>query len=49
MTWKSIIVAFARCEVTATYNCIGGYSLSAKGAIAVIAVLIFAVMAIQCV
>jgi hypothetical protein len=44
MTWKSIIASMVRCEIDARYDSLGGWSVSAKGAVAVIVLALLAVI-----
>ena len=36
MSWNSILGCLIRCEISASYDCLGNIRLSAKGAIAVV-------------
>jgi hypothetical protein len=47
MTWKSIVAALVKCELAARYDYLGGWSISAKGIIAVLAVFLLVGLAIQ--
>jgi hypothetical protein len=42
MTWKSIFASMIRCEINARYDRLGGWSVSAKGLVAVIVLALMA-------
>jgi len=42
MTWKSIFASMVRCEINARYDRLGGWSVSAKGLVAVIVLAVIA-------
>ncbi len=41
MSWKSILGSLIRCEISASYDWMGQFRVSAKGAIAVVIVGLF--------
>lgn len=47
MVWLEVVLALVRCELKARYNCIGGWQVSAKGALPIVIVAIVAVLALR--
>jgi hypothetical protein len=38
MVWPEVLLALVRCELKAQYSCLGGWQVSAKGALPVVLV-----------
>ena len=46
MTWPDVLLALVRCELKARYSGLGGWQVSAKGALPVVLVVVLAVMVV---